>query len=105
MQGTLYFDSALITSHPDVYKRQPMTYFMEVAKDWGMEPGSTDAAVKAIAQCSWEWAAQYCFYAFYAVALGIAAFNHAQPLRVSSFAYLATGRSSVDVYKRQKSNK
>lgn len=71
---------------------QPMTYFMEVAKDWGMEPGSTDAAVKAIAQCSWEWAAQYCFYAFYAVALGIAAFNHAQPLRVSSFAYLATGR-------------
>lgn len=73
---------------------QPMTYFMDVATQWGMEPGSADAAVKAIAQCSWEWSAQYWFYAFYAIALGLAAFNHAQPLRVSSFVYLATGKET-----------
>lgn len=71
---------------------QPMTYFMDVATQWGMDPGSSAAAIKAMAQSSWEWSAQYWFYTLYAVAIGLAAYNYGQQLRVSSFVYLLNGK-------------
>ena len=71
---------------------EPMTHFATTSKDWGMEPFSRDAAVKAMAQTNLEWAGQYVLYAIFAVVVGLACFNYGQPMMISSFMFFAKGR-------------
>lgn len=72
---------------------QPITYFMEPAIGWGVDPGTDAAAIKAIAQTNLEWAVgQYTQYAIFAIAIGLAAYNFKQPMKTSSFLYMITGK-------------
>lgn len=72
---------------------QPMTYFMEPWPGWNLEPGSPEAAIKAIAQTNLEWAwGQYTLYGMFAMAMAIAIYNCGQPERTSSFLYLLRGK-------------
>lgn len=72
---------------------QPITYFMEPAVGWGVDPGSDAAAIKAIAQTNLEWAwGQYTQYAVFAIAIGLASYNLKQPMKTSSFLYMITGK-------------
>jgi glycine betaine transporter len=72
---------------------QPLEFFMDPYESWGVEAGSAAAAVKAIAQTNLEWAwGQYAAYGIYAMAIGVAMYNFAQPARVSSLLYLVNGK-------------
>lgn len=72
---------------------EPMNYFMNPWAGWGLEAGSPEAAVKAIAQTNLEWAwGQYCLYGIFAIGIGVAAYNYNQPMRTSAFLFFLRGK-------------
>lgn len=66
----------------------PMTYYMTPYMNWGVEPGTPEAAVRAVAQTNLEWCGQYCLYMIFGIAMAVAIYNYGQPERTSSFLYL-----------------
>lgn len=77
---------------------QPLTYFMEPWPGWGLEAGSPEAAVKAIAQTNLEWSwGQYTLYGIFAITMAVAIYNHNQPERTSSFLYMLRGKPANNV--------
>ena len=75
----------------------PMTYYMEPWAGWGVEPGTPEAAVKAIAQTNLEWSGQYVLYGMFGLAMGISMYNYGQPTRTSSFLFLLRGKPAGNV--------
>lgn len=70
----------------------PLTYYMTPYMNWGVEPGTPEAAVRAIAQTNLEWGGQYCLYMIFGIAMAVAIYNYKQPERTSSFLYLLRGK-------------
>ena len=72
---------------------EPMYHFMMPPVAVGVEGGSRDAAVFAIAQTMWHWSfVQYCLYAVVAVGFALLIYNWKKPLSLGSVIEGATGR-------------
>lgn len=73
---------------------EPIYHMMQPPLSLGIEPGSKDAGVFAIAQTTLHWTiAQYCFYTICAVAIGLVSYNRNTPLSVAAGMYAIFPRS------------
>lgn len=75
----------------------PLELFMDPYEIWGVNPESPGAAIRAVAQTSFEWGwGQFCAYGCFAITIGIAMYNFKQPARVSSLLYMINGKPVND---------
>lgn len=64
---------------------EPMYHLMQPPANIGIEPGSYEAALFAIAQSAMHWSvAQYCIFTLCGVAFALMAFNEKMPLSIMS---------------------